>query len=61
MAAAAADIEKFLIQWVSLRGSYRESFRVMPTIPVSADLCWDWKNTASSVLHFGHVLLDLGS
>ena len=31
------------------------------TIPVSADRCWDWKNTASVSPQLGQSLLDRGS
>lgn len=57
--ATAANIEKFLqpvLAFCPLTTLPEE-----PTIPVSADRCWDWKNTASVSLQLGHCLFDLGS
>jgi len=68
-AATAANVEQFLYQQSSDQPCHEQDTgtketsqkRKKHTIPVSADRCCDWKNTASISLHFGHCLFDLGS
>jgi len=50
----------FSVEDISL-WNFIPTFSSLLTIPVSADRCCDWKNTASSVLHLGQALLERGS
>lgn len=60
IAAGAAYIEKFLCCFVS--SAYMlTGFKDKLTMPVSAVLCCDWKNTASVSLQAGHCLFDRGN
>ena len=61
IATAAANIEEFLRPRVNHGSSRFHEKRVRLTMPVSAERCCDWKNTASLWWQFGHCLFDLGS
>lgn len=62
--AGTTDVVEFLVasrQYQTGVIHHTISIKVQRTIPVSADRCWDWKNTASDSPQLGQSLLDRGS